>query len=332
MILTVMKKTAEISVKIVLLVFLMLGSCLSPKEINEHTQAVILKVEGREGFVVTDEPFPTLSWTPVGEINGRPVAGYEVNIAHDSAAAVSGEGTIWKSEFLPLSNGPQVFFDASELPPGTEAWWRVRIRYEDGQYGDWGEISCFETGLKSRGDWQGEWIGMDPETRKRSAPQFRKEFELKKPVRKARIYVSSCGWHESWLNGVRLGDEVLQPAQTDYEERIFYVAHDVTSSVKKGVNVLGFWIGDGFYNQDIVWGNASYGSPGLIAQLEITHEDGSVEIISTDTTWNCKASPVVESNVYAGETYDARLADPDWAEINAQLAGWEKVISADAPG
>ena len=330
-----MINTINISVRYVILaivVFMLQGSSFTLKKMNDDHPEFVLKVEGRTDWVVTDEPYPRLSWTPVGKINGRLVAGYEVIVASDSLAAAQGKGTLWESGFLPVTNGPWVLFNASELTSGTQVWWRVRVHYENGRYGEWSDLASFETGLKNQDDWLGKWIGMDAETRGRSAPQFRKEFELTRPVGKARLYVSSAGWHESWVNGVRLGVEVLQPAQTDYEERIFYIAHDVTSFIREGTNVLGFWAGDGFYNQDRVWVNASYGPPGIIAQLEVTHTDGSTTIIPTAETWHCKASPIVESNVYAGEMYDARAFDPAWATIHRIKSGWEKVVPIPPPG
>jgi alpha-L-rhamnosidase len=175
---------------------------------------------------------------------------------------------------------------------------------------------------------------MNTEQRKRSAPLFRKSFSVTKPVLKARLYVCGLGYHESWLNGEKLGDEVLQPAQTDYTVRNFYVSHDVTSQLVKGQNMLGFWLGDGFYNQDKVWGpkGISYGEPRIIAQLEITFKDGSKSILQTDETWQCAVSPVLESNVYAGENYDARLYNAKWATNQSTSENWHPVIILPSPG
>lgn len=293
-----------------------------------------LRVEGRIAGHVTDDPAPLLSWAPIGEIGGVSVTGYEVIAAKSRADAEQGNGTWWKSETLPLKNGPSCQFDAKALPSRAEIWWRVRPLLKNGEHGPWSEITWFETGLKSPADWKASWIGMAPAARNRSAPQFRKSFQIEKPVSKARLYVCGLGWHESWLNGKKLGDEVLQSAQTDYDQRNFYDSHDVTSLLHEGENVLGLWVGDGFFNQDRVWGpkGMSYGQPRAIGQLEITHPDGSVTVIPTDLTWQCKASPITESNVYAGESYDARQEDPAWATATPNDTGWQTVVKMEDHG
>ena len=293
-----------------------------------------MKVEGQAGWIVTDEPAPRLSWKPVAELAGKPAIGYEVIASVSKSNAQKGEGDLWKSGFLLLENGPWVQFNTTELSSGTKIWWRVRVVFSKTDFGKWSELACFETGLKNQEDWKGKWIGMNTEQRKRSAPLFRKSFNVSKPVLNARLYVCGLGYHESWLNGGILGNEVLQPAQTDYNVRNFYVAHDVTSQLIKGQNMLGFWLGDGFYNQDKVWGakGLSYGEPRVIAQLEITFKDGSKSILRTDETWQCAASAVVESNVYAGEKYDARLYNANWAGTEPTSKIWYPVVLMPSPG
>lgn len=297
-------------------------------------EASNLRVEGQSGWLVTDDPEPMLSWKPQAEISSLAVTGYEVVASKTRAEAMAGEGTWWKSGILPVSDGPRVILNAKSLPSKAEIWWCVRSVLVGDARGPWSETAVFETGMKLATDWEAQWIGMDPSARQRSAAQFRREFRIDKPVAKARLYMCGLGWHESWLNGKKLGDEVLQSAQTDYEERDFYVSHDVTQQVHSGKNLLGVWVGDGFFNQDRVWGpkGMSYGEPRLKGQLEITHTDGTRTIIGTDESWQCKTSPILESNVYAGETYDARREDLQWASINHAQEGWMPVVKSSDPG
>ncbi len=293
-----------------------------------------LRVEGQPGWSVSDDPEPMLSWKPAAEIAGEAVAGYEVVASKSRADALAGKGTWWKSGLLAVAGGPRVVFDAAALPSRAEIWWAVRNVWKQGGTGAWSDVARFETGLKRQDDWTAQWIGMAVADRQRAAPQFRKSFRIEKPVMKARWYVCGLGWHESWLNGGKLGDEVLQAAQTDYDQRNFYVSHDVTSRIVQGENVLGVWLGDGFFNQDRIWGpkGMSYGEPRLRGQLEITHPDGTQTVIATDQSWQCKASPIAESNVYAGETYDARQEDLAWASADFKQEGWKSVVKSSDPG
>ena len=300
----------------------------------KNETAAGIKVEGQAGWIVTDEPSPRLSWEPFAESAGKSVIGYEVIASSSKSTAQKGEGDLWKSGFLPIENGPWTLFNASKLPSRAEVWWRIRPVFSTSEFGKWGEIARFETGLKNQEDWKGQWIGMNAEQRKRSAPLFRKSFGVSKPVLKARLYVCGLGYHESWINGTKMGDEVLQPAQTDYNIRNFYVVHDIIDQLVKGTNVLGFWVGDGFFNQDRVWGpkGASYGEPRIIAQLEITYKDGSKSVVVTDESWRCHSGPVIESNVYAGEKYDARLYNAKWATNQSTSENWHPVIILPSPG
>jgi alpha-L-rhamnosidase len=293
-----------------------------------------LRVEGQHGWIVSDDPEPMLAWKPGSDLDGEALAGYEVVVSRTREDALAGKGSWWSSAMLPVADGPQVVFDAAALPSRAEIWWAVRQVGAQGKTGAWSDAAHFETGLKKPDDWKAQWIGMAAADRQRSAPHFRKSFKIEKPVAKARLYVCGLGLHESWLNGRKLGDEVLQAAQTDYDQRNFYVSHDVTSLITQGENVLGVWLGDGFFNQDRVWGpkGMSYGEPCLKGQLEITHPDGTQTVIATDESWQCKASPIIESNVYAGETYDARAEDPAWASADSMQAGWRSVVKSSDPG
>lgn len=293
-----------------------------------------LKVEGQSGWLATDEIQPMLSWSADSGASGDTVTGYELVVSKTAVRAGRGEADWWASGVLPVSRGPRVIFDASQLPAREEVWWSVRSVLAGGERGKWETPAVFDIGLRKAENWRGEWIGMDPQARQRSAPQFRKMFQVRKPVARARLYVCGLGWHESWLNGARLGDEVLQPAQTDYERRVFYVAHDVTSQVRQGDNAIGIWVGDGFYHQDRVWGpkGLSYGEPRVRAQLEITYKDGERLWVPTDSSWQCKVGPVVSSNVYAGEEFDARSDDARWAATDGKTEGWMPVRKLEPPG
>lgn len=293
-----------------------------------------LKVEAQKDWLVTDQPLVRISWETSVSTNGKAIKGYEVIISKSKTDAQKGIGNIWKSGFLPVEKGSWTVFDASDLVSRTEAWWRVRPVYGDNSIGKWSEIAIFEVGLKSDADWTGKWIGMNKSDRNQSAPLFRKKVVVNKSIAKARLYVCGLGYHESWINGKRLGNEVLQPAQTDYNVRNFYVSHEVTSHLKKGDNTIGFWVGDGFFNQNKVWGpkGLSYGEPRIIAQLEITYKDGSTEVVSTDEKWQCATSPIIESNIYAGEKFDANLYQSDWTTTKSTSINWQPIVVFESPG
>lgn len=320
----------------IVLLFLLGCKNIQSKTTNRIKENAIthLKVEGFENWIVTDEPTPKLSWQSTVEISSKKVIGYELIAAESKSDLERNNGSLLPLTVIPVENGPWYYFDVSKLPSRTAVWWRVRAVVEDESRSAWSETANFEIGLKTKSDWNGEWIGMDKNLRQKAVPWFRNSFEINKKITKARLYVCGLGMHESWLNGEKIGNEVLQPAQTDYNIRSFYVAHDITTLLKQGQNTLGFWLGDGFYNQDRVWGEKglSYGEPKVFAQVEITFEDGSKSIIGTDENWLCKNSAITASNIYAGENYNANLYESNWSQNSNNLKNWQPVIIETAPG
>jgi len=168
------------------------------------------------------------------------------------------------------------------------------------------------------------------------ASLFRKDFEAHSKVRSARLYATALGSYIPYLNGKRVGDQVLAPGWTDYKQELSYQTYDVTELVEKGTNVLGVCLGDGWYASGLVIQQRrfSFGDPPLRfkAQLEIEYEDGSRQTIVSDESWHTKQSPILKSDIYNGEDYDARLEDKNWDTSKHSGAGWSEVALAATPG
>lgn len=146
--------------------------------------------------------------------------------------------------------------------------------------------------------------------------------------------ICGLGYYEAWINQARVGDHVLDPAQTDYESRVFYVSHDITALVHPGRNCIGLMLGNGWYNQDRVWGRngLSYGAPRLICELRLILADGSTRITGSNESWKWAPGPVVDNNIYAGERHEARLELPNWADPGFDDSSWTDAAIVSAPG
>lgn len=179
-----------------------------------------------------------------------------------------------------------------------------------------------------------QWIGMAAATRGDSAPLLRRRFVAGNMLAAAELEMCGLGYYEAWINGQRVGNHVLDPAQTDYTVRVMTVRHDVSELVRPGENVLGVILGDGWYNQNKVWVAAQlwYGEPRLWCALTLRYCDGHEECVCSDLTWRCSAGPIVANNVYAGEVYDARREPIGWHTAEFCDAGWEPVIAMEPPG
>ena len=162
---------------------------------------------------------------------------------------------------------------------------------------------------------------------------FRREFGVSDGVVSARLYVTALGSYRAFLNGKVVGDSVLVPGFTDYRKRVLYQTYDVTSMVAKGQNVLAAMLGGGWHGSPMLWSGVHvFPGPDLLrAQLEMTFADGTRQVIGTNGSWQSAAAPIVSSEIYAGEAYDARLAQPGWNAIDfAKGRGWTAAVT-DTP-
>lgn len=193
------------------------------------------------------------------------------------------------------------------LQPRTRYFWKVRV---------WGEtesaesdVAWFETARLDE-DWQAAWITPDDDDNRRH-PILYRQFELPSPAVLARAYICGLGLYHFELNGNKVGDEHLTPYCNAYDQWIQYQTFDITDQLTVGSNLVSVMLGSGWYK-------GRYGANGgslefygdrfaLICELHITLEDGSELIIVTDPSWKAQPSPVIESDIFDGETYDARI-------------------------
>ncbi|CAM5262122.1 hypothetical protein STENM327S_07198 [Streptomyces tendae] len=160
---------------------------------------------------------------------------------------------------------------------------------------------------------------------------------LPKRVRSARLYIAGLGVYEATVNGKPVGDAVLEPANTDYAERVQYATYDVTDRLRTGANTLGVALGNGMSNvvstadrYRKLYGNLS--DPKLIARLEVTLADGRVRTITSGDDWRTTLGPTTASNWYGGEDYDARREIPRWDEPSGDRRGWRHAVAVAGPG
>jgi len=173
------------------------------------------------------------------------------------------------------------------------------------------------------------------EDRRLPARWLRKEFNVPRTVQRATVFYSGLGWSEIYLNGKKIGDHVLSPGMTEYPKRVFYVAFDVTSSIREGPNAIGAILGNGrFYSpRSIVYASMpTFGFPKLQLCLHIEYKDGSVSTVVSDETWKVTADgPIVENNDYDGEKYDARKELGDWSNAHYDDSAWKSAEIVPAP-
>lgn len=213
---------------------------------------------------------------------------------------------------------------------------RVQGVSDKGEITPWSEPSVLETGLMSSSDWIAERIAesnaRDP-TKSHPEQLFRRLFSIDKPVASARLYITSQGVYEAEINGVRIGDYFLAPGFTEYKDRLQYQTYDVSKSLQEGRNCIGVRVAEGWFNGRIgfeggkrsIWGDRNT----LIAQLEITFEDGEVQRVTSDQSWSVTEGPCQLAEIYDGEKYDATKEVDGWSLGRDTGATWQSVESLE---
>lgn len=240
-------------------------------------QAINMKANYLTRPIGIDNVTPRLTWNAS---NGIKQTAYEIRTWKN-------EKPDWKSGKITTASMHAVY--GGNAGSRDIITWQVRLYDEKEIPGEWSEGQTFEIGLLKRRDWTANWIcGQNTDKEKRlPADYYRKGFAISGSVKKARLYATACGVYEAYLNGLRIGEDVLTPGSTEYEKRLYYQTYDVTGLLKEQ-NELDFIVGDGWFKGKLGCDGDEYffgTQTKLLAQLEITYEDGSMQIIGTDDTF-----------------------------------------------
>ena len=299
-----------------------------------------LRCEWKTNPIGIDVQKPRLSWELESAEKNVLQTSYEVQVALSEKELQQGK-LVWDSGVVKSDASVGVEYMGPELASRGIYFWRVRVWDNHGHASGWSnEVPTqWEMGLFSAADWKTKWITPDlaeDETKSNPAPMLRREFTVnaKKKVERARLYVSAMGLYEVELNGKRVGDQYFTPGWTAYDFRIQYQTYDVTGMVKGGANCLGAMLGDGWFRGRMPFtkGRNSYGTKlAVLAQLAITYVDGTQEIVGSDEKWKASTGAVLVSDIYDGETYDARLEKKEWSSAGFDDKDWKGVTVIDTP-
>ncbi|MGF1587067.1 MAG: family 78 glycoside hydrolase catalytic domain [Bacteroidales bacterium] len=307
----------------------------SCKTTTDQCQAVNLKTEYLVNPIGIDAPSPRFTWHLEDTREGAAQTAYRIIIGTDSADVASGQGDFWNSAKV-ISDRMLVSYDGPELQPFTRYYWAVTVWDMDGNKSVNPGMASFETGMMGASGWKGQWISDTRDINRKPASYYRKDFTPASRVKEARVYIAAGGYFELYLNGEKAGDHMLDPAKTRYDRRILYVTHDVTDMLSEGDNTIGVLLGNGWFNHQstAVWFFHEVpwrARPAFCADLRITYEDGTVEIVSSGMDWRTSPGPVIFNSIYTGEHYDARMEQEGWDSPGFDDGGWFDVIRVPAP-
>jgi len=273
---------------------------------------------------------PSFSWKIQTDRQDVTQIAYRIQVAKNRKNLLKGNllsdtGMVYSAEQIGIS----VSLQTSEF----RLFWRIKVLTNKGE-SDWSNPAYFCAIEENAGTCfdQAKWISR-PWDEKHILPLFRKQFNLAQNAKKidyAIAHICGLGCSELYVNGKRPDDRYLDPAQSNYETYGLFSTIDITDQLQNGNNCIGVMLGDGWYNQDKVWGGIGrYGDPLLILQVTIHFDDGKIQYIATDDSWEWIEGPILSSNIYAGEVYDARKEIKNWcipSEDKDSGIHWQKAI------
>ncbi|OLC06854.1 MAG: alpha-L-rhamnosidase [Gemmatimonadetes bacterium 13_1_40CM_66_11] len=310
---------------------------LAPAQLHAQLTVAGLRVEYLTTPIGIDVVQPRLSWRIDSNRRNTMQAAYQLQVASSEANLTRGANLLWDSGKVMSDASVFVDYRGPTATSRTRYYWHVRVWDTGGRASSWSAVAFWEMGLFQPADWTARWIGPPPtasDSLPSPSPLLRRAFRVDDRVRAARLYVTSLGLYEIYLNGQRVGDQLFTPGWTSYHRRLQYQTYDVTPLLRPGANVVGAMLGDGWYRGHLgFFGQRNlYGRRlALRAQLEIRYESGRTERVVSDTGWRTTAGPVLTSDIYGGETYDARRELNGWAGAAYDDRAWAAVALLDPP-
>ena len=275
-------------------------------------------------------PHPRISWKLESDERNVRQSAYRIVVAEDPDFT----RVLWDSGKVESDASIQIELKDIRCESRKRYFYRVKAWNQRGESSDWSATAFWEMSLLAPGEWRADWISapdglMD---HAEQCPMLRREFRVEGKVKSARIYATALGLYQLMLNGRKVGDSYFAPGWTSYNKRLQFQTYDVTDWLKEGENAIGALLGPGWYKGNLGWQGRRnlYGDRlALLFQMHIELEDGTALTVVSDSQWKAAASPILMSEIYHGETYDARLEQPGWAESGFDDAGWKPVEIID---
>jgi alpha-L-rhamnosidase len=343
-----------------ILIVLLLVSC------GSRIRIVSPNVEMQDGSMPLATAEPRFGWHYEAEVNNVVQTDYRIIVASSEENVKKGIGDLWDSKKVDTNQMLYIPYEGTPLKSRDRCWCKV---YTTVTYGEHNrrktlesEVQHFEISLLSPNDWRAHWIGRDYDDDKVeghtaiAARYLRKEFPLKKDIDHARLYISGLGSYTAYINGQEVAeDEWLKPALSDYTQRIYFNAYDVThllyisgkptgNATADGagvMNAIGVVLAPGRFTTPrhdsnyLEWCGinhaAHYGLPQLLMQLEVTYKDGTTDTVVSDGSWMItNQGPIRKANEFDGETFDRDLdlALGPWLHPDYSYYGeyWQPVV------
>lgn len=323
-----------------LIVLFLLAWLAAPAQIKLQN----LRCELRTNPMGIGVTHPRLSWEIESVQRNTQQTAYQVIVSSSKEKLAKNEGDLWNTGKVNSDSSINVLYAGQPLTSGIQCYWKLKVFTNKGESA-WSTPASFSTGLFNRNDWKAQWIGYDKASAwdsitqwsRLSARYFRKSFQTTVTIKRATVYVAGMGLYELYLNGNKVGKDVLSPAPTDYRKTVLYNTYDVTQQLNTGENVIAATVSNGrFFTMRQNYKPKkinTFGYPKMLLQLVIEYTDGTKKIVVSDESWKLNVDgPVRTANEYDGEEYDATKEQKGWNTVGFSDANWLKPELVSAPG
>lgn len=270
---------------------------------------------------------PQFSWSIDSPFRNCVQLQYQMQIAEDDSFSVP----IHDTGLVKSSQSAQVRVKDFHPEEGILYFARVRVVTEaEGQGTATGKFSAPVTilgGLRDPNELKSHFITAEKEDDipLSKGTYVRKEITIDKQIRHAVIFSTAQGMYQLHINGEKVSGDQFSPGWTTYDHRLLYQSYVVTDLLNSGQNALGAHLGSGWYKGTIGFHHIHnfYGDYAALSfRLDLFYDDGTKESYYSDESWRGSYSPIVNAQIYDGETWDARLEQEGWDQIKFDDSSW----------
>lgn len=309
-----------------------------------------LRCEHLQDPLGIDVARPRLSWIcDVGDAEiprGLRQTAYQVLVASDGELLRQDKGDLWDSGKVESDRSIQIEYAGKPLVSGQRCFWKVRVWTASaakvsgkGTPTPWSKPASWTMGILHAEDWKSEWIGM-ASAQAEDCPWFRKTFTLEAVPSQALAFVASIGFHELYVNGRKVGDQVLAPSVSDLRKRALYVTYDIAPFLRPGRNAVTVWAAPGWASLNVrnpksdppfqSFINAfQVDKPSLVrVRLQCGDALHAPRVFGSDASWRCARSHVTHRGKwqymdFGGDRMDLSQEPEGWSTAAFDDSAWK---------
>ena len=280
-----------------------------------------------------DNTKPALSWKISLSSNGIRQSAYQILAASSPELLNEQKADLWNTGKVNSDHSQWIQYAGKSLQSRSIVYWKVKIWDGENKISNWSSIAKFTVGILTASEWKAKYIGVQHQDTT-SQPLLRKKFSVQDNNRPAFLHINTLGYHEVYLNGQEVSDDVLVPAVSEFTKRSLAMTYDVSTLLQQGENNIVIWLGKGWY--DATCQGPSAGGPYVMAEIDRLNGDKWETIVATDKSWQSKASGYYSPGQWGkvdfqGENVDASQLLPDFSVQTLDSVTWQGVYEPILP-